>query len=123
MIPAAARLTVAVILGFILPGYLASILLGSRARFGSAFIISLLILFYGVLGCDAAGLPITFARVCIYEAVVTAALAWGVHRTIGWRTVQQRGWARSRGAERVTAEEGALPTRTVAAGGMMALPF
>ncbi len=123
MIPAAARLTVAVILGFILPGYLASILLGSRARFGSAFIISLLILFYGVLGCDAAGLPITFARVCIYEAVVTAALAWGVHRRIGWRTVHERAWSRSRGTERVTAAERALLSCTVAAGVMMLLRY
>jgi len=39
MISAMATLTAAVLLGFILPGYLASILLGSRARFGSAFII------------------------------------------------------------------------------------
>src|SRR5439155_26153852 len=116
MIPAAARLTVAVILGFILPGYLASILLGSRARFGSAFIISMLVLFYGVLGCDAAGLPITFATVCVYDGVVTATLAWGVHRRIGWRAVRESICPRSRKTEGATAEKRLLLVCTVAAG-------
>ena len=123
MISALATLTAAVLLGFILPGYLASILLGSRARFGSAFIISMLVLFYGVLGCDAAGLPITFPTVCVYEGVVTATLAWGVHRRIGWRAVRESIWPRSRKTEGGTAEKRVLLGCTVAAGVMMFLRY
>ncbi len=123
MISAMATLTAAVLLGFILPGYLASILLGSRARFGSAFIISMLVLFYGVLGCDAAGLPITFPTVCVYEGVVTATLAWGVHRRIGWRAVRESIWPRSRKTEGGTAEKRVLLGCTVAAGVMMFLRY
>jgi hypothetical protein len=81
---AAVRVIAASIVGFVLPGYLASVVLGGRARLGTAFIISLLVLFHAVLIVDAAGWPLTFAQVATWDCAGTAALAWWVYRRVGW---------------------------------------
>jgi len=121
--PAAPILIAATILGFILPGYLVSVLLGSEARLASAFIVSLVVLFYGVFGCDAVGSPITFGRVCAYEVVVTAALAWTIQRTVGWRAVIERASYGDQEESSATAQDRVLLGCTVAAGIVMLLRY
>lgn len=75
-------LLVAVPLGFFLPGYLLALLLGSRARLATAFLLSLLLLFHAVFWIGVSGLPVQFTTVLAVLAAVTAVTALAVAR---WR--------------------------------------
>jgi hypothetical protein len=56
---------------FLAPGYFLSRLLGSRAVWASAFLLSLLVLFLGVFLAGVCGLPVRFGTVAAYLLAVT----------------------------------------------------
>jgi hypothetical protein len=70
------------ILLFLAPGYFLSLLLGSRARWASALILSLLVLFYGVFLSGVCGLPIRFEIIAVYLLAVAAGAALAVRRWV-----------------------------------------
>jgi hypothetical protein len=65
---------VAVVL-FLAPGYFISRLLHSRARWPSAMIVSLLVLFYGAFLAGICGLPVRFVTVAVWMIVVSVVAA------------------------------------------------
>lgn len=90
----------ALVLGFFLPGYLLSAVLGSRELWASAFLISLLVLFYGILVLGVLGVPLGFGSLAVYEVAVC-----------GVGAVAARVWRRrapSRGRVSLTWEDRAL---------------
>jgi len=63
------------LLGFFLPGWFCSVALRSRAPAASAFVISLLILFWGVFLLGLCGAPVCFGSVLVWLLAVTAIAA------------------------------------------------
>jgi hypothetical protein len=77
-----AALVLAVALGFFLPGYAISILLKSRARWCSAFLVSVLVLFHGIFWLAVLGVRLSFGAVLAHQVLWTlaagaAAWKWG----------------------------------------------
>lgn len=72
----------ALVLGFFLPGHLLSIALRSRERWATGFVLSLVVLFYGIFALGLLGVPLRFGPVLAYEVMVCtagwlAARRWG----------------------------------------------
>ena len=82
-----ATLLAACLLGFVLPGWGLATIAGSPARVCTAFLLSLVVLFNGVLLCQVAGVPITASTVGLYELVVTAVVLGMAARRRGWRAL------------------------------------
>lgn len=68
------------ILLFVAPGYFLSRLLGSRAPWASALIVSLLVLFHGAFLAGVCGVPVRFGTVAAYLAAVSALAALAARR-------------------------------------------
>lgn len=72
---AVTRLTLAALLGFVLPGFFLSRLLKSPAVFLSSFLFSTVILFHVVFWLDIAAIPLSFGAGAIVLCLMTAGFA------------------------------------------------
>ncbi|HCE46400.1 MAG TPA: hypothetical protein DET40_22885 [Lentisphaeria bacterium] len=74
--------TAGILLGFFIPGYLVSVLLDSRFRLLSTFIVSMIILYYCVFILVISGIGISFASVAISLVFVSAPLMFAARRKL-----------------------------------------
>ncbi len=82
-------LIIGLALGFVLPGYLCSVLLSSPAKWVSSFLISLVILFHGIFWIGLLGFALNFSSVLVYLVLITGILGLCVI-TAGRRAVITR---------------------------------
>lgn len=100
-----ATLLAACLLGFGLPGWGLATIAGSPARACAAFLLSLVVLFQGVLMCQVTGVPITASTIGLYELAMSGVILGLAARRHGWRALLPD----VRGARRALAAALAVP--------------
>ena len=95
-----ATLILGCMLGFVLPGWGLATIAAAPARICAAFLLSLVVLFNGVLLLQISGLPISAGTVGLFELAVTALAFWVAARRRGWHALRPD----VQGARRAVAE-------------------